>query len=502
MADHIDGPRTIGDPSIDLTDIFAFHSPENPSRTVLIAPVHPGAGEVAFFSNAANFSFALKRIKQTGLGKNAGFEPIGNEIRFNFVFELLEPGTQPQAPAAAQRGTFTLPSGEVLPVTVGDEKGSTSKDRSVRVFAGVRSDPFFIAWSLSTLEPVPNYAQNDNILALVIELEIDKFLPLKDGTLFGVIAETSPRRRGPTTLEGPRYDWVGRPEQANFILFGLPNSVDLRDLWNQLEPFAPIPSDVKPVFRQRLAESFRYWDNRDSKTDWDNEAIESHINVRIDDFLLFDTAKPITDQSHLEIEKSTIAGKPYQTGGGRTIDANVIDILVTYLVNRDQGKFYQSPATQATQRGLKIFPYLAPPNKELLSLVQEIHLQTSTSNLWSLIGRFAAPWHPLAASIQTRGNNGPGQLRIIETVEGKDIIERLDSIDPKKRILKYSLVSGIAALPLNGVIEVTPSDGGSKLKWTIQYRPSGQGDVLVHFIITQWMEVGVKALKTRYGVKQ
>lgn len=502
MADHIDGPRTIGDPSIDLTDLFAFHSPDNSSRIVLIAPVHPGAGEVGYFSNAANFSFALKRIQQKGIGKEAGFEPIGPEIRFNFVFEQLEPATQPQAAATAQKGTCTLPSGEVLPITVGNENGSISKDRTVRVFAGVRSDPFFIAWSLSTLEPVPNYAQNDNILALVIELEIDKFFPLKDGTLFGVIAETSPRRRGPTTLEGPRYDWLGRPEQANFILYGLPNSVDLRDLWNQLTPFAPIPADQRPIFRQRLAESFRYWDKRDGKQDWDDDAIEAHINVRIDDFLLFDVNKPITDQSHLEIEKSTIAGKPYQTGGGRTIDANVIDILVTYLVNRDQGKFYQGPATQATQRGLKIFPYLAPPNKDPITLVQELRLQSSASTVWSLIGQFGAPWHPLAASIRVQGHNGPGQLRFIETVEAKDIIERLDVIDPKKRILKYSLVSGIPALPLTGTIEVIPNHTGSKLNWTVQYRPSGQGDVLVHFMIAQWMEAGVKALKERYGVKQ
>ncbi len=29
--------------------------------------------------------------------------------------------------------------------------------------------------------------------------------------------------------------------------------------------------------------------------------------------------EPITDQSHLEIEKSTLAGRPYQTGGGRIL---------------------------------------------------------------------------------------------------------------------------------------------------------------------------------------
>ncbi len=41
MADHIDGPRSIGDPSIDLTDLFAFTSPENPDRFVLALDVFP-----------------------------------------------------------------------------------------------------------------------------------------------------------------------------------------------------------------------------------------------------------------------------------------------------------------------------------------------------------------------------------------------------------------------------------------------------------------------------
>jgi hypothetical protein len=35
MSDHIDGPRSIGEPAAHVTDLFAFTSPENPARTVL-----------------------------------------------------------------------------------------------------------------------------------------------------------------------------------------------------------------------------------------------------------------------------------------------------------------------------------------------------------------------------------------------------------------------------------------------------------------------------------
>jgi hypothetical protein len=78
---------------------------------------------------------------------------------------------------------------------------------------------------------------------------------------------------------------------------------------------------------------------------------------------LFDVARPITDQSHLEIEKSTLNGRPYQTGGGRTVDANSIDILLTWLVNRDR-VFLQGGATGATKPGMKVVPFLATPNRE------------------------------------------------------------------------------------------------------------------------------------------
>ncbi len=30
MSDHVDGPRQIGDPAADLTDLFAFTSPRKP----------------------------------------------------------------------------------------------------------------------------------------------------------------------------------------------------------------------------------------------------------------------------------------------------------------------------------------------------------------------------------------------------------------------------------------------------------------------------------------
>jgi hypothetical protein len=132
---------------------------------------------------------------------------------------------------------------------------------------------------------------------------------------------------------------------------GLKGTEDLRDLWNQQTPFA-IAADVEPLFRKRLKESLINWDMRDGNVDWPPDALDAAVNVYLDDFMLFDVSKPISDTSYLEIEKSTLRGQPYQTGGGRTVNANVIDIMITWMVNNDR-KFMQgrSNGCNATRSG-------------------------------------------------------------------------------------------------------------------------------------------------------
>ena len=102
MSDHIDGPRQIGDPSADLTDLFAFTSPENPARTVLAANVFPTCGVDAIFSNAINHSIVVRRAKVAGIGDATKFETSDPEIRFSFRFDALERGAADQKPDPAR----------------------------------------------------------------------------------------------------------------------------------------------------------------------------------------------------------------------------------------------------------------------------------------------------------------------------------------------------------------------------------------------------------------
>jgi Polyketide cyclase / dehydrase and lipid transport/Domain of unknown function (DUF4331) len=498
MSDHVDGPRSIGEPATDLTDLFAFTSPENPARTVLAANVFPSAGASAVFTDAANHAIVMRRVTVAGLGDAAKFQAGDREIRFNFRFDQLE--AQPGDAKPIQRGTCTLPDGRTLRFVVNDERGASTPDRMFRVFAGLRSDPFLLAWLVESLKPFQNLLQHDNVLCMVVEFDTRRVLDPDQGSLFGVIAETTPipQASGFIGHQPPRFDWVGRPEQTNMRLNNpaLKGTDDLRDLWNQQTPFA-IAAEFVPTFRKRLVESLENWDLRDSKADWTSPSLAASANVFLDDFMLIDVAKPTTDVSFLEIEKSTLIGRAYQTGGGRTVNANDIDILLTWMVNHDREPLHGG-ATGATQPGRNVFPYFAPPNTEMQTVADSVVLDAPADKVWAIVGPFGGTWHPLIAHMRLSGT-GVGQLRTIETVDGKRIIERLEAMDNARRQYRYSNVSGIGASNYTGTLSVTPKGAGCTVTWRVQYLADGQPDLIVKTIVGTLLKAGFEGLKPRFA---
>jgi len=51
MSDHISGPRALAEPVADITDVYAFPSPENPGHLVLIVNTLPFAPPDGRFSD-------------------------------------------------------------------------------------------------------------------------------------------------------------------------------------------------------------------------------------------------------------------------------------------------------------------------------------------------------------------------------------------------------------------------------------------------------------------
>src|SRR5262249_43199307 len=154
-------------------------------------------------------------------------------------FEALQ---RDAAGKVIQRGGCTLPNGRVLSLTVNDEAGGSTPGGDVRVFAGLRLDPFFLSLAAVGVQRGSKLLPHDNGLCIVVDFDTRRLLDPTKGSLFGVIAETVPIPQPGGLVAHPvaRIDWVGRPEQTNIRLSNpaLLAADDLRDLWNQQTPFA------------------------------------------------------------------------------------------------------------------------------------------------------------------------------------------------------------------------------------------------------------------------
>ena len=70
MSDHISGPRALADPIADITDVYAFPSPEQADRLVLVMNTLPMAKPSDLFSEGLLYRFRLRPLNRpTGDGQ-------------------------------------------------------------------------------------------------------------------------------------------------------------------------------------------------------------------------------------------------------------------------------------------------------------------------------------------------------------------------------------------------------------------------------------------------
>jgi hypothetical protein len=261
MSDHFSGPRAIAGPAGDICDLFAFPSPEQPGRLVLTMTVLPRASASAAFSDAIVCRFRLRPATIAGSGPAACFAAGPEEAVFDCAFDPPSPG---------QEGWCGSPSGETVTVSVHDEKGGSGA--GLRVFAGLRSDPFFLdlpamqrsfdAGTLAFTRPGRNSLTGLNVLGVVIETDIAPLVERWGGALLAVVAETVVAGKLPIRLER-----VGRPEIKNVLLspkqFDQVNrDIELRDLYN-LEDTFHLGRDYRAAYTARLSANLAAFDRID-----------------------------------------------------------------------------------------------------------------------------------------------------------------------------------------------------------------------------------------------
>ena len=87
MSDHFSGPAVMGDPAVDITDFYAFPSPERPGNLVLIMDVFPMATPQSFFSDVVTYRFRLRPLTRSGGSVMPGTAEYRIDVSFNDVPE-------------------------------------------------------------------------------------------------------------------------------------------------------------------------------------------------------------------------------------------------------------------------------------------------------------------------------------------------------------------------------------------------------------------------------
>jgi hypothetical protein len=290
---------------------------------------------------------------------------------YDVTFTFAAPATTDGAGNSVQEGTCTLPDGATVSFRVDDEQGAEAP--GARVFAGLRMDPLFIdstgfvatlgTGRLAFQETGANAADGWDALGIVVELDVATMLPQAPGTLFAVAAEVVTGGTFPMRVERFGRVFVKNQLLAQLGVDTVNSDLDLRELYNQEDPFDLAP-DYIGAYRARLNANLALLDGIDGKTDWPLEPDGTHplTELYLGDYQVVDVAKPYAEDSYLEIEQALLQGRPHATSGGRSPNDDAVDTNLTFTVTGGNGPRISDGVDQATVRAPESFPYLAAPN--------------------------------------------------------------------------------------------------------------------------------------------
>lgn len=362
MSDHFSGPAVMGDPSVDITDFYAFPSPERPGNLVLIMNVFPMATSQAFFSDVVTHRFRLRPLMRANASITHGAAEYYIDVKFSDVPE----GN------SHQKGKIVTSDGREASFVVGE----ALEKNGMCVFAGLVSDPFFMdveatlrteAVGKLSFGTAANFVEFRDVLSIVVEIPFAPIVERFGTTLIGAVAETIVTRRG-TPIRLERF---GRAEIKNVILQNTTRDprtrgVELRDLYNREDAFA-LSNVYRPLYESRLDANLAFWDGLDGKTAWPVGPDGRHPlrDLLISDYTILDLARPFAPGAFLEIERALLDNRAHQTAGGRWLDDDIVDELLTMMVSGGRGERFGDSVDTPTKPANLTFPYVREPNNRV-----------------------------------------------------------------------------------------------------------------------------------------
>jgi Domain of unknown function (DUF4331) len=318
-ADNLKFPGD--DRRLDLTDLFVFTSADDPGKTVLIIDSNPTSAPPPIPAPVTGPEFYPGAVYRINIDTDADNQA---DVAFTFVFSDYEDGRQTgtawYATGAAARQPE--PAGEVLaefiPVSF-DGTAQPIEAGGIRLFAGLRSDPFFadVEGALHGFQWTghDDFADN-NVDSIALEVPND----LLGGQVIGVWASISRRRDG--MLE--QLDRGGNPTINPFI-----NPDGEKNLFNSRQPADDVANYLEPW--SKILENAGGYSPE--------QARQAALQV-LPDILHYDRTKPATYPN------------------GRVLTDDVYSLRFAWLSNGKIPPAGLKPHADLLAR----FPYLGPPN--------------------------------------------------------------------------------------------------------------------------------------------
>jgi hypothetical protein len=212
-ADHLDSPAASADPTADITDVYAWMSADD-SKLNVILNVYPNAPTTAKFSDTVLYTMH-----------------VGSRATFGGPGDAMDTDVRCTFDSTQKVSCWVGDEDPALDYVTGDASGTTglaSADGKIRVFTGLRDDPFFFNFTgftnaVSTVEATTgltmdaagcpklsaaqsmalvnelksstdggaavNFAAGFRVLSIVVQL--DKAMMTRGGPILGILGSTS-----------------------------------------------------------------------------------------------------------------------------------------------------------------------------------------------------------------------------------------------------------------------------------------------------------------------
>jgi len=357
-SDHIDGPATTKHAITDLSDFYVFPTPNKAGYITLVANTHPMATEKNHFSDKVKYVFILREAKvQKDPLKILTTTKSEKTITCSFITPHNH-DAHTSTCVTSNKNKRTVEFNEVDP---------TFDDSGLRVYTGLRADPFFFdakwATKASTQGEISrtsgsNTMDKMNALSIVIDLDVTKLFG-KEVSLVALVVKSTTTDPGITRTR--QLDRLGRPEVTNVTMVAHEGDEDLRDQYNFDQPFK-VKAANKIKYTNHIAKNVKFYDAIDDSSEWSKESANVYAHLIADDFLLVDVTKEAGETGYFTIESALLTGREHNTFGGRQLNDDIMDTLFTILINAGKGSTMTDGVDEPYRDVSDEFPYLADPD--------------------------------------------------------------------------------------------------------------------------------------------